>query len=381
MRRGLIAVGISVPLLVVGFVAATIRTNHQLGDQLLTDIATLRAKRIKVLRPEGAMPPRHTNGLACLASVAKSAPPSVTAFNDAKAEATVFANGEKPLSDLPEATRAMIEPLRPWVVAMRECGDAAELQWVEAVEPWGDLNPVMKSNIAMRHTALDARILLSEGHAARALQSCTEGLESTLDVSHLGLTGSIVAATAVRTLAPICAAAWTEVTPEVRKDIGPRWVLLSTRLASDAEILECDRVAGSVLVFAPYASSEARAKFPPLASPGFELSPVDRVSLPRLWGRWDASMRQLAAAKDETSFIALDHALRDWPWWLPEGSLLTVGEGYVRVHARLESARAALGVMTSIATGAPLPASATEKDGVITLPALDANNGPLSFKR
>lgn len=366
-----------VVVLLAGFVAATIRTNHQLGEQLVADVAALRARRVKVLRPDGALPPRNDNGLLCFASVAKTAP-SLAAFNGEK-ERNAFAWGDKPLSELPDSTRAAMDPLRPWVEAMRGCGDAAELQWVEAVEPWNDSWALQTKSTLLVHTALDVRLLLAQGHAPRALQVCTEGLEANLDLSRLGLIDAMLAANAVLRLAPLCSEAWGQVTAEVRRDVGPRWVLLSTRLASDAELLEVERVAMSLALFAPLASAESRAKLPAAAALAFELSRVERLLLTRLWAPWDAKMRQLAAAKDEASFSEADARLREHPWWL-QGSILTAGDGYAEWHARLNRARAVLSVLASISAGTPLPPGAVEKDGVITLPA-SGKDEALSLKR
>ncbi|MFT3713233.1 MAG: hypothetical protein QM817_36725 [Archangium sp.] len=371
MRRGLLVVAVLVVVLIAGFVLATVRNNHQLGDRLATDLETLRARRIKLLRPDGAPPPRNTNGFACLAGVMKTAPTNVTALNDPKLELTPVMRGEKPVSELDAGVVATVESLRPWVEAMRTCSDASELQWVEAMEPW-ESGPTPWISV-MRQSAIDARLLLADRQPEHALAVCTEGLEYSLDLSRVGLLGAMLSTAGLRMLAPVCSEAWAASSKESHDSLGPRWVLLGTRLASDEEMLEVERVTMELSLFRQFATDEARAKYPATRD-AFQFTFVERLALARLWGRWDAAMRDLAVAKDAAAREKADLPLRENPWWLPRDALLGgSNEGYTKFLTRLESSRALLNVLSSLATGAktPLPPGATEKDGVIELPMDD----------
>jgi hypothetical protein len=371
MRRGLIVVALLVVLLFAGFVGATVHRNHQLGDRLVDDIAALRAKRVKVVRADGAPPPRHGNAFQCLAAVMKTAPTtSLGTFNDPQLDLGPYIRGERLTAELVRTTPS-IDALRAWVEAMRGCSDASELQWVEGLEPW-DSGP-MPWMAVMKHTALDARILLDDQQPEHALAVCTEGLEFAVDLSHLGLLGAMLASAGLRQLSPVCSEAWAAASPTVHEDLGPRWVLLSQRLAGNEEILESERVTTELSLFRQFADAEARAKYPPTRD-AFELAPVERLALMRLWSRWDAGMRALAAAKDPAALAAADAQLRETPWWLPTGGIFGGGyDGYSKFLARLDALRGLLDVLSSIATGAKtsLPPGATEKDGFVELPQDD----------
>lgn len=372
VRKGLLVVVGLVVLLVVGFFAASIHRNHQLGQRLVDDVAALRARKHVLLRPEGAPPPAVENGSVCLASTLGVAPYDLSPFSNRSGDVKEFVDGKKPLTELSQDLRDRLDTLRPWVAAVRACGDAATVSIAPNAEPWSVNVPALKLSSAGRHTALDVRIMLHDQRVGEALEACTATMEVALNGSRESVMNAMTASAVVKTLAGVCAEAWSLADGPTRKHFGGRWVLLGTRFGSEREVFESERVTMSLMLFLPYASEDARAKLPANPMP-VELPPVQRLYLGRVWSNWDAAMRKVVEANDDASRAAAKQALRDTrPWWLPvEAWLLDFDSS--QFHERMEFQRALLNTLASFATNGstPLPSSVTSDETTVTLTDVD----------
>lgn len=363
MRRVLVAVVLLVVLLVAGVFSIPWFQAQRLGRQLAVDAKALQTR--VVTRSPAPTQPLHDNGFACLAGMLKVTPRDLSPFE--KPDVLVWATGEKPLDTLPKDVDERMRALMNWSDELRACGSSMKLQPVEGLWPW-DV-PSRHGTAVMtlsRLTALETTRLLADNQAEMAFSRCNATLAMTLDQSQLGLLGAMEAVATLRTLAPRCAQAFHALSPEGKKQLGGQWVGLATRLASNREVLETERVVSALTLFSSVSPEGDLPRPSDLAPPpeGVLATPAMRL----LWSRWDAAMRAyLDAVDDPATRAGADAAFlaRVDAWWVPAHWAGTNTYGaYVK---RLDEGRLILSVLQWLAAGAsgPLPPGATRVDGAV----------------
>jgi hypothetical protein len=144
-------------------------------------------------------------------------------------------------------------------------------------------------------TALELRVLVADGQPEVALERCSTIWALAADQTHLGLAGAKTARLAVKWLAPACTAALkalpAEATP-VRTEVGKQWLALKQRLALPKEVVEAERIRGSLRTFAWVSDEAIRKQLPGVVMPantGF----MSRIEAGRKWRAYDQGMREL----------------------------------------------------------------------------------------
>ena len=299
MRRILIVI----VLLAVGIPGGLFLTwdtqTRTLGNQLISDVTAAQKQVFNRTPPPRA--PLHDNGYQCLGGMMDVTPSDLRPFSPGAASALEpFITGQKPITELPPEVRARMLAISPWASSLRACGESLHLSWVDGLSPWAPVNQprLLKLGVAVpsliEFTALELRVLLADGQPEVALERCTQTWAAVTDQSHLGLAGALNARMAVRRLAPACGEALAKAPAEIRKQVAPQWAGLSSRLASAAEVVEAERLAGSLRVFAYVSDGPIRERLPGVVTAG----PTDFMSVMRVgrtWRKWDAAMRKLAA--------------------------------------------------------------------------------------
>ncbi|MFT3713234.1 MAG: hypothetical protein QM817_36730 [Archangium sp.] len=333
MRRGVLGVAAFGAVLLVAFVAATVRTNRALGERLVKDVVTLTTHREKLPRPDGAPAAHRVNGLGCFANSLRLAPATVTRTLDDDLGLEPFASGVHPLSQLPESSRMGFFALAPWLEGVLSCADASEVQVPDELAPWNDANvwlPVAR--LAMRHAALDVRMRLSQSETALALEVCTQAVEFEAMLSHLGAPGVAASEQGLRLLVPLCIESWNKASLRERDHVAARWLLLDGWLASDERVIDSERIGLSLMLFRSLASSRSREQLP-IHYLGSEPSSLrERLLLMRVWAPLDAKLRRVASRTPGPEL----------PWWADD--VLTVDPADVLVrtaglHAQLGTLR------------------------------------------
>lgn len=354
MRRILIVavlLAVGVPL---GLFLRWDTQTRTLGNQLISDVTTAHKQVFTRTPPPGT--PLHDNGFQCLGAMLDVTPELRPFSPGAAASLDPFITGQKPISELPAEVRARMLTISPWAASMRGCGESMQLSFVESLSPWAPVDSPRMSKLAqavpalIEFTALELRLLLADSQPDVALERCSQTWAMVADQSHLGQAGALNARMAVRRLAPACGEALSKVPGEVRAQIGKQWAVLPSRLAPGKEVIEAERLANSLKVFA-YVSDEAiRQQLPGVVTSG----PADlwgRMRVGKLWRTWDQAMRRLA---DQAS--SPDEASAEVDALVPSQ--------YAGALKAYDETPVVLGLLTNLASGAdkPLPAGAKKTE-------------------
>lgn len=303
MRRVVIAVVTLLVVLVVGFAVVPHLQARTLSENLIRDVAALRATAWS--RTPAPSNPQHDNGYQCVASVLKVTPRDLTPFKlsgppaDGGVDLQDWLKTEdpEPLDTLPPELDVRMQALVGWADGLRGCGDSSRLKLVDGFEPW-DLPPRYgEAMMALtRYTWLETRRLLTTGQVELAFNRCNAALALAVDQSHQGLLGAMVAISSLQRLAPVCVEAFNGLPPELRAITSAQWVTLATRFESSKEVFEIERLSSSMWVFAPLSSDPdvPRSK----EAPPVEQTPWGRYRYLRMWNEWDLRMRELAEVAD-----------------------------------------------------------------------------------
>lgn len=302
MRRlflPLLGVALAIPFILFLVWDTQTRT---LGNTLLADITAAKQRTIK--RDPPPKEPKHDNGFKCLAGMLDVMPPgALVPFSGKNIDALEpFISGAKPVTELPPEVRASMIAFSPWAGSVRDCAQSMALGWVDGIAPWAPADNLRAARLAeampvlIDFTALELRVLLADLQPEVALERCSTTWALAADQSHLGLAGAKTARLAVKWLAPACTAALkalpAEATP-VRATVGKQWLALKQRLALPKEVIEAERIRGSLRNFAWVSDEAIRTQLPGVVMPansGF----MSRIETGRKWRAWDQAMRELA---------------------------------------------------------------------------------------
>lgn len=371
-RRVMLAIGVLVLVMVTGlFVSWHVQT-RALGAALVRDVESTLATTLE--RNSGPGAPKHENGYACFAQAVDAMPADVSPFDQKSAPALAQMLDAGVVF---EVWQAKVASLEPWAASVRSCGDSARLQFVPGVTPFAPFaEPLAEAgnqavNVLSRLARLQARTAGEEPEVIAA--RCVATLEVALDRSRVHLIGAMIAAAAVRQLTPSCGEALQHLGGEARPLFGARLERLRSRLVTNHELLDHERVLMALELFSWTLTPEERAKLPPGGNMMRETlaNPVLRFALARSWGRWDSAMRQLAASADAPgpARIAasgrLDEAFN--AWWMP-GELSVGGPGYDRLLVRNDETAILLQLLADLAAGGErsLPPQVTrEAEGLV----------------
>jgi len=339
-RRVLVAIA----AVIVVMVAVTLLRWHlqtrALVEALVRDVEATLASRVE-LSP-GA---KHENGYACFADIERLTPKQllpVAARNDQVLEA-VLDGGV-----IPEDWRPKLDALAPWAESLRDCGDAAALEFVPGVTPF-ELRNERGTDIIwvlVRLTQLQLRELEAKREWVGSVERCASALEVSLDRSRLNFQGAMIARTAVTRLAAPCGQALMRLPPEARERVKARFGALPARLATNGVLTDRERLWISLGTYRWLLPPEVSTKLPegsPLFGPGFVLV--------RLWKQYDAAMRTLVTAADtrgparREAERAVDEALGKW--WAPRQPVSR--PDYEKLFMRNEATRTLLQLLAHLA--------------------------------
>lgn len=321
-----------------------------LGNQLIFEL-TAAQKQVFTRTPPPRIP-LHDNGFQCLGAMMDVTPELRPFTPGPAASLDAFITGQKPVTELSPEVRARMLAVSPWAASVRGCGESMQLSFVEGLSPWAQVNQprLMKLGNAVpaliEFTALELRVLLADGQPDVALERCTQTWAAVADQSHLGLAGALNARMAVRRLAPACGEALAKVPGDVRAQVAKQWAVLPGRLASGKEVIEAERLAGSLRVFAWVSDEAIRERLPGVATSG-PSDLMSRMRVGRQWRAWDQAMRELAehASSPEAASAAVD---------------ALVPSQYAGALKAYDETPVVLGLLTDLAAGTdkPLPAGA-----------------------
>lgn len=356
MRRILIIAVLLAVGLPLGFFLVWDTQTRALGNQLISDLTAAQKQVFTRTPPPGT--PLHDNGFKCLGAMLDVTPELRPFTPGAAASLDPFITGQKPISELPPEVRARMLAISPWAASMRGCGESVELSFVEGLSPWAPVNQprLMKLGDAVpaliEFTALELRLLLADGQPDVALERCSQTWAMVADQSHLGQAGALNARMAVRRLAPACGEALAKVPADVRAQLGKQWAVLPGRLAPAKEVVEAERLAGSLRVFAWVSDEAIRERLPGVVASGpADLMSRERVG--RLWRAWDQAMRKLALEADGPGRESAAAEVA-----------AVVPSHYAGALAAYDETGVVLGLLAGIATGKdqPLPPGAKKTD-------------------
>lgn len=364
MRRLLIIVVLLAVALPGGLFLVWDTQTRTLGNQLISELGA--AQKQVFTRTPPPRTPLHDNGFQCLGAMLDVTPELRPFTPGSAASLDAFITGQKPIAELAPEVRSRMLAISPWAAAMRACGESMQLSFVEGLSPWAPVNHprLMKLGAAVpaliEFTALELRVLLADGQPEVALERCTQTWAAMADQSHLGQPGALNARMAVRRLAPACGEALAKAPAEIRKQVAPQWAGLASRLASDGEIVEAERLAGSLRVFAWVSDGPIRERLPGAEAAG----PTDFISVMRvgrLWRAWDGAMRTLAAEAAGPGRDAASAAVD-----------ALVPSHYAGALKASDETPVVLGLLADLAAGGdkPLPANAKK-----TAQGLEFDNG------
>lgn len=367
-RRVLLGIGVLVVALVAAvFIVWRVQT-RALGDALVADIATALARRIE--RDPPPTLPEHENGYECFGEMVDVTPRDLSPFEgkDQDRFRELLDGG------VPEPVQQKMASLERWADSVRHCGDSARLKFVPGLTPLTTTREPRSERgnqvvLALgRLTRLQARLLAEEGQWESIAVRCAGTLEVALDRSHLNLIGAMVAAGAVKQLAPPCGEALQRLSPEARPALAARFARLPRRLAGNHEFVETERLVVSLANYGWLLSAEQRAQCPPSEfNLGETNDPWLRFALARSWPRYDRAMRRLVASADMPGPARLDAAQElsgvFRAWWVP--AALDADLGLEKFFQRNEDAQGLLQLLAVLAEGGekPLPARVTRTAG------------------
>lgn len=300
MRRLFVVLGVALAIPFVLFLVWDTQT-RTLGNTLLADISAGKQRTIK--RDPPLKEPKHDNGFKCLGGMLDVSPPGALApFTGKNIEALEpFINGTRPVNEIPPEVRASMIAFSPWAGGVRDCAQSKELSFVEGIAPWAPVDNVRAVRLAetmpalIDFTRLELRVLIADGQPEVALERCSTTWALAADQTHLGLAGAKTARLAVKWLAPACTDAVkalpAEATP-VREAVGKQWLALKQRLALPKEVVEAERIRGSLRTFAWVSDEAIRKQLPAVVMPantGF----MARIEAGRKWRAYDQGMREL----------------------------------------------------------------------------------------
>lgn len=249
MKRvmGLLLLGV---LAAGGWLLLQRRTVAALVERLTTQATELSTFELKHAT---SATPVHDNGLRCLKLLLDVTQPTQgTAF--AGGSLLAVARGEQPVSALGEDERAQVQAMSPWVAAVRECGSSARLQFVEGLRPH-ETSSRAKDTLALvaprlfAFAAVEVRLVLEEKQPALAAERCTQSLALATDLSVLGADGVRLMHDGLRVLAPACAEALRQTSPDERAQAAKLWAQLSARVVSAQTLVDLERFATARRVF------------------------------------------------------------------------------------------------------------------------------------
>lgn len=249
MKRamGLILLGV---LAGGGWLLLQRRATAALAERLTAQATTLGAFE---LEHATSSTPVHDNGLRCLKLMLDVTQPTQgAAFSSGTLLAV--ARGEQPVAALGDEERAQVEAMSPWVAAVRECASSARLQFVEGLRP-DEPRSRTKERLALvaprlfAFSAVELRLVLEEKKPALAVERCTQTLALAADLSVLGVEGVQVMHDGVRVLAPPCAEALRQTSPDERAQAAKLWAQLPARVVSAKTLVDLERLSTGRRVF------------------------------------------------------------------------------------------------------------------------------------
>jgi hypothetical protein len=339
--------------------------------------------RRRIERSPPPVTPKHHDGFACLGAMLDVTPRDMKPFSEIIGDLDAIVAGKAPVpAELSDRAAA----LAAWGRSLRECSQSAYLSYTDGVSPFADeKHPRFKRwNVVMalgRLTVVELAQRLGAGRADEALDLCTQTLPLYFDLTHLGLLGAMLGVSGSQRLAPQCAAALAQATPEARRRAAAEWKQLGSRIAGNPEVLEAERLLTSMLVFQAVATGPADRPLPVEALPLAAAGPFVRVAVAALWGRWDKALRRLVAVSGSpgperlAASRAIDALLTEW--WVPEvvGGLTPEYEKFL---VRLDETRATWEFLVQLAEGGPHspPAFARPVEGGYEL-TLSSRDKPL----
>lgn len=362
---GLVVV-LAAAFLIIPFVQA-----RSLGAQLATDVAAIR--QTKWPRNPPVPNPRHDNGFQCFVAMLKVMPRDVSPF-DGKGDtaapnpgAWVRAEDPEPVKTMPPELDARAQELSKWFDELRDCGNSRHLQYVDALTPWALPPRYGEAVMALsRFTSLEVRKLVANGLAEEAFNRCSSTLAFTLDQSHQGLLGAMVASASLRMLAPRCIEAWGALPAPLRPLTSAGWVTLATRFASAKEIFATERVCSSIYLFEPLAPHQGVPHVDELLLS--DTTVISRWLVLRSWSSWDARMRALSQAAESPKERAQQAAALDalgQSWMSPAN--FAGAANYEKFGERVDQTRTVLTTLQWISGGAKgePPPGMTRVDGAV----------------
>lgn len=281
-----------------------------LSEALVQDVQATLASRVS-----RATSAKHENGYACFAAVERLTPKDLSPVDASSHEAFKAALDG---GVLPEDWQPKLEALAPWAASLRDCADAAALDFLPGVTPF-ELRNERGSEMIMalaRLTRLQLRELEAKRDWVESAERCASTLEVSLDRSHLNFQGAMMARRAVTQLAAPCGQALFLLAPEARSRVKARFEALPTRLVTNGVLTDRDRLWISLGSYSWLLPPELSTRGPE----GFALF-GGRFVLLRLWSRLDRAMRGLVAAADTRGPARLEaeRAVDDTfsTWWAP----------------------------------------------------------------
>jgi hypothetical protein len=202
---------------------------------------------------------------------------------------------------------------------------------------------------------VEAYALKAAGQPSLATERCAQTWAVLLDVSRLDLFHSTAALLGMTHSIPDCLRALEAVPLDAREPIASRWAQLSTRIASNPELLENSRIAGTVDLFGGHFTGQTRKK---LAAPN-----LDGKGPQALWPQWDALFRKLIAAADSPDAKKLGKELMELE--LEKGVLSGVTEDSVVIA---DDMRRLVAVLSALAKGTAVPSGTVVEEDNLYFP-------------
>lgn len=356
LKRVMVSIAVLLVLMISALLISWRVQERALGDALVSDVTATLARPIE--RTPSLEAPKHENGFACLSAAIDAMPSDLTPFDfkDQAAFQEILDAGV-----VPDAVAPAFAAVQPWAESVRSCADSARLAYVPEVSPFAPLDDAKNRPRSLALTALaritrvQARLLAAEQRWGEVAQRCAGTLEIAFDYGHLNLIGAMVSAAVLSQLARPCAEALQRLPPESRPPIAERFARLPSRLVSNVEMLELERQVATLSTYRSFLSEEQREKLPPGDDWLRDVldEPAVRLTLPRLWSRWDRALRQLVAAarapgaEREDASRAVDEVFDQW--WTP--GLLSTQPNYEKFCLRNDESAALLTVLIELAAG------------------------------